>query len=400
MPSPFSLRMFGQGNLYLDVELGCEVMGLIGVRVLHTADLHLESPFAWSGADRQRGKLRRAELKETFSAIIDLADKEQVQVLLIAGDLFEHQHATRATAQFLDGQFRRIPDTRIFISPGNHDPYLATSLYATYSWPAHVHIFGPRVERVDLPDLPVSIYGWGFPDWEVPGYALTGLQVDDPSRINLVVVHGGEGAYNPFRPADLARFSADYIALGHIHKEGIILSAPGGRVLARYCGSPEPLSFGETGRHGVFVGTISKESTQVDFVPTGQRQYFTHSVDATGALSTEDVARLVTEVDSADSRRENCYRVTLTGSVDPELIIDLPVLQDRLASQFYLLKLEDATTAGFDLDRLAGERTARGLFVQHLLAMEQAETDFTAQQRIRRALSVGLQALEPKGGAR
>lgn len=397
---PLVLVVFGQGNLRVDVESGVEVMGVTGVRVLHTADLHLEWPFALSGADRLRGRLRRTELKEIFAAIIDLARTEQVQVLLIAGDLFEHQHATRGTAKFLDEQFRRIPKTRIFISPGNHDPFLATSLYATYPWPQHVHVFGPQVERVDLPDLPVSIYGWGFPDWEVPGYMLGALQVADPSRINLVVVHGGEGAYHPFRPADLARIGADYIALGHIHKEEVVLTAPGGRVLARYCGSPEALNFGEPGQHGVLLGTVSKVSTRLEFMPTGRRQYVTASVDATGAVSSEDLLRLVTEVDSAESRAQNSYRVSLTGSVDPDLTIDLSVLQERLAPEFYLLKLQDATSPGFDLDRLAQERTARGLFVQQLLAMEQAQTDPGAQQRIRRALSVGLLAFEQRGGAR
>jgi len=372
---------------------------LNSVRVLHTADLHLESPFAWSGEDRQRGRLRRVELTETFAAIIDMAKREQVQVMLIAGDLFEHKHATRSTAKFVDEQCRRIPETRIFISPGNHDPYLPASLYATYPWATNVHVFGPQVERVDLPDLPVSIYGWGFPDWEVPSYQLGSLHVADPGRINLVVVHGGEGAYHPFRPVDLGRIGADYIALGHIHKQEICLAGPGGRVLARYCGSPEPLSFGEPGQHGVYLGTVSKAATQLRFVPTGRRQYITAAIDVTSAASFENLLRLVMEVDSAESRRRNCYRVTLTGALDPDLNVNLPLLLERLTPEFYLLKLEDATSAGFDLEQLAQERTARGLFVQQLLTMSQLETDPDAQQRIRRALSLGLLAFEHKGGS-
>lgn len=372
------------------------------IKILHMADMHLEWPFAGMGMDRTRGRLRREELKKVFAGIIDLAEQEEVQVLLIAGDLLEHQHATRGTAQFLDRQFRRIPGTRIFISPGNHDPFLPNSYYQTYPWSENVHIFGPEPERVDLPDLPVSVLGWGFPAWEVGEWRLASVPALDPQRINLAVFHGGEGAYHPFRPADLAGLAAhgvDYIALGHIHQGGVLLEQ-GGRVVARYSGSPEALSFGEPGEHGVFLGTVSKEESRVAFRPTGLRRYISREVPVDGAVSLEDVVARILAVDDSAARQQHCYRLTLTGTVDPGLAVDLALLREMVQGEFYHVKLLDETRPDWDLDALAEERSARGLFVQQMRAMAQAEADPAVRRRVLRALDLGLQALAGKEGGR
>ena len=48
----------------------------------------------------------------------------------------------------------------------------------------------------------------------------------------------------------LDQLGFDYIALGHIHKPIIISDN------MAYCGSPEPLDFGEIGEHGIIQGII------------------------------------------------------------------------------------------------------------------------------------------------
>ncbi|MGE5673476.1 MAG: metallophosphoesterase family protein [Mycobacterium leprae] len=366
------------------------------MKVLHMADMHLQWPFAGMGPD---GRRRREELKDVFTGIIDLAAEQQVDLLLIAGDLFEHSGATRGLIKFIDDQFRRIPRTRVFISPGNHDPYLPGSYYEQYAWAPNVHIFRPEVERVDLDDLPVSVYGWGFGAWEVWEYQLASLRVVDPARLNLVVMHGGDEAYHPFQPADLTAIGADYVALGHIHKPGVFAERFG-RVVACYSGSPEPLGFGEPGAHGVYLGTVSKLANQLEFVPLARREYITAEVDVTGAVSLEDLADRIRWSDSEEARLENCYRLTLTGTVDPELVPDVALLTEKLASDFYYLKLADETRPDYDLQAMARERSARGVFVQRLLTMAEEATDPTERSRINRAIVLGLTAFGRKGAVR
>lgn len=369
------------------------------VKVLHMADMHLEWPFAGMGIDSHRGRVRREELKEVFASIVDLALREGVQLFLIAGDLFEHEHLTRATVRFLEQQFRRLEGIRVFISPGNHDPLLPNSYYRSYPWPENVHIFGSVVERVDLDDLGVSVYGWGFGAWAVSSYQLGSLKIVDPHRLNLVVVHGGDERYHPFRPGDLASLGADYIALGHIHKQGVVYEEDG-RVIARYSGSPEALSFGEPGAHGVYVGSISKQVNSLEFVPTGRREFITLDVDVTGATTPEELVEAVLFADANERRLTHCYRINLTGTVEAELTVDLPVLQERLAPHFYLVRLLDQTQHDYDLGAIARERTARGLFVQRLLSLEEAADSEVERARIQRALQLGLAAFQERGGAR
>lgn len=369
------------------------------VKVLHMADMHLEWPFAGLGVDSHRGRMRREELKEVFASIVDLALREQVQLFLIAGDLFEHAHLTRSTVRFLEQQFRRLVGIRVFISPGNHDPLLPNSYYRTYPWPENVHIFGTEPGRVDLDQLGVSVYGWGFGAWEVTSWQLGGLKMADSKRLNIVLVHGGDERYHPFRPSDLTALGADYVALGHIHKPGVVWEEDG-RLIAQYPGSPEALSFGEPGTHGVVLGTISRQVNSLRFVPTGRREFITDTVDVTGLATPEEIQQAVLAVDSEPRRMTHGYRLSLTGVIDPALTIDLPVLQERLAPHFHLLRLHDQTEPDYDLAAIARERTARGLFVQRLMAMAAAAADEQEREQIQRALACGLAAFHEGGGAR
>ncbi len=369
------------------------------IKVLHMADMHLEWPFAGMGVDSHRGRMRREELKEVFAATVDLAIREQVELFLIAGDLFEHEHLTRATVRFLEQQFRRMDGIRVFISPGNHDPLLPNSYYRSYPWPSNVHIFGTTPERVDLPDRSVSVYGWGFGAWEVAEYQLGDLKVADPARVTIVVVHGGDEKYHPFTSAELAAIGADYIALGHIHKTDVVL-ADGDRVIARYAGSPEGLSFGEPGRHGVYVGSVGKDGNDLAFVPVGRREQITLEVDLTGAATPEEAQELIRACDTEERRLQHCYRVMLKGTPDADLAVDLPVWQEQLAGQFYLLRLVDQTRPDIDLVAVARERSARGLFVQRMSALEAEAQEPAERERIRRALQIGLVAFQERGSGR
>lgn len=371
------------------------------VRVLHTADLHLDWPFASMGSDGKKGRFRREELKDAFVGVIDLAAAQRVDLLLIAGDLFEHAHVTRSTIQFLDQQFRRIPEVRIFVSPGNHDPYLPDSYYRSHPWPEHVTIFTPQGDRCDLEigGQPVTVAGWGFGGWEEHQSHLSGLAAAGPGRIHLVCLHGGEVPYHPFGPAELGALRADYVALGHIHQGGTVLEQDG-RVVARYSGSPEPLGFGEPGEHGVWLGTVGRGLSRMEFLPTARRRYQTVACDLTGAGTVEEVTAAIGGAATGEEAARDCFRILLTGALQAGFSLDLPLLEGRLQDRFWFLRLVDRTGPGWDLDELARERSARGLFVRRLTAMAAGARSPEEQHRIERALMLGLGALAGKGEAR
>lgn len=352
------------------------------------------------------GRQRRDDLKQVLRHIVGLARREQADLLLVAGDLFEQRCASKGTIKYIDDLFRSIPDVRVFIAPGNHDPLVEGSYYFTYNWAPNVHIFGPRWEAVDLPDLGCTVHGLGFDAWEIDRWRPAAERARDPERVNIAVIHGsdlgsvpGESApYHPFTARDLANLGMDYVALGHYHRPSTV--SEGGRLLGRYPGSPEPLSFGEPGQHGVLLGYVGKQGARLETVPTSLREYITLEADCCGCVSTEDVMAVISELDGQRQRGENLYRVTLTGTVDQQLHIDCTYLSERLQREFYLLRLIDQTQPDYDLERLAEEHSARGLFVQRLLQRELDCREPSERELVRRALYLGLAAFEGRRAIR
>ena len=130
------------------------------MKLLHAADLHLDSPFA--GLDDRQAALLRQESRDTLGRLVDWANDRAADVMLLAGDLFDSDRLYSQTARTLAlalGRFRG----RIFLAPGNHDPYVPGGGYDAVDWPENVHIFTSRTPRtVLLPELNASVTGAAF----------------------------------------------------------------------------------------------------------------------------------------------------------------------------------------------------------------------------------------------
>ncbi len=370
---------------------------ILPVKIVHAADFHLESPF--SGLSAAMAELRREELKRTFLRVMDLAAKEGAQVLLLAGDLFEHGRAGRELMHFLNQAFSKS-QAKIFIAPGNHDPGLTNSPYWSYPWSENVHIFREKFEAVHLPDLDCMVYGLGFAHFAVKDPLLAHFRVADRKMLNLVVLHGEDVSspvaarssnYLPFSVSELALAGADYYALGHYHRPRVLWEE-GGSIRACYSGSPEPLGYDEEGEHGVFCGLVAKEGNKVSFVRLNSRSYRTVSVACGGEEFLEQLAELAVKRVPEAERQQNFSRLVFSGEVDPGLEFDRVKLEGLLASQFFACRVENATVpahewTGYDL------RTARGMFASKLQVMLAKETDDEEKEIIRQGLYYGLDAL-------
>ena len=114
------------------------------MKFVHIADLHMDSPFAFLDSKTGLGDVRRLEQRQALKKVVQYVKENNIEYLFISGDLYEQEYIKESTIKYIDDQFRIIPDTKIFISPGNHDPYLNNSYYNTYSWSDNVHIFSRR----------------------------------------------------------------------------------------------------------------------------------------------------------------------------------------------------------------------------------------------------------------
>ena len=130
----------------------------MSIKILHTADLHIDSPFAF--LPEEKAIFRRRRQLGILEEIVTLAEHHRVDALLICGDLFDSPNisfdVTSSVSDILSST--AIP---VFIAPGNHDYFHLGSPYNLNVWPENVHIFkSSAIERIELPQM--TLYGAGF----------------------------------------------------------------------------------------------------------------------------------------------------------------------------------------------------------------------------------------------
>jgi len=225
------------------------------MKFVHIADMHFDSPFINLSQRELFGDLRRLEQRKVFKKAIEYIKNNKVKYLFISGDLYETQYVKQSTIEFINNLFTEIPDTRIFISPGNHDPYIKNSYYNKYNWSENVKIFEANIEKIETEDF--NIYGYGFDDFYCTDCGINSIEIEDKNKPNILVIHGtldgadiNEKQYNSISKKVLEEKGFDYVALGHIHKSNYNQN-DNNRII--YPGSTVAQGFDEPGNHGMIV---------------------------------------------------------------------------------------------------------------------------------------------------
>ena len=229
------------------------------MKFVHIADVHLDIPFKTISDRADLGTKRRLEQRQALKDVIQFIKENNIEYLFISGDLYENEYIRESSIEYLNNLFKEIPNTKIYIAPGNHDPNIKNSYYNTFSWASNVKIFTNRVEKVENSDA--NIYGYGFNDFEMLENKLEEIENLDKNKINILITHGdlSESIYNPVKKADLIEKDFDYIALGHIHKRD-------DKTNIVYPGSLISLGFDELGEHGMIVGEIINKELNKKFI--------------------------------------------------------------------------------------------------------------------------------------
>ena len=193
------------------------------MKFVHIADIHFDSPFINLSDRENLGDMKRLEQRKVFKKVIDYIKENQIKYFFIAGDLYEQQYIRKSTIEYINQLFTEIPNTHIFISPGNHDPFIKNSYYTRFQWNENVHIFSSKFEKVELED--VDIYGYGFDDFYCTDCEIENLEIENKEKINILVIHSTidganleEKQYNSIPKKVLEEKGFDYVATGHIHK--------------------------------------------------------------------------------------------------------------------------------------------------------------------------------------
>ena len=266
------------------------------LRIVHAADLHLDSPFRGirnEAPDHVSQTLSSATF-DAYQSIINLCLHEQVDALLVAGDIYDGaERSLRAQLRFVDdlAQFDRA-GIRSFICHGNHDPL--DGWEARLDLPAGCIRFGSEVEGFPVfPEEPkrATVYGLSYPTREVrenltPRFAGTGPGQGFTIGLLRANVGGNQDhdSYAPCTVSDLANTGFDYWALGHVHTRQTLRET--GPVIV-YPGNPQGRHPNETGARGVYLVEVDDHGVaQLDFRPTDVVRWETLSLDI-GPLETE-----------------------------------------------------------------------------------------------------------------
>ena len=349
-------------------------------KIIHTGDLHLDSAF--TNLPNEEQKLRRASLRDVFSKIIDIANAEGVDALILAGDVFDGYPIRPETESAFLRDLKRAK-CRVFITPGNHDPLTPTSPYTTLTFPENVHIFtSNELTSVELPEASLRLYGAAYTSERYDERILEGFKVPDDDFANILVLHSNLNAdgYSPVTNAEIAESGADYVALAHIHKPTEIETV--GKTHFAYCGCPESRDFGESYDTAIYIGEVEKGKVNLTRRKVSSLSH---------KWLTCDVKEIPNLLSSPQSGEKEFLRLTVTGECEK---LDTDAITAELSSHFAEVEIIDHTEAPRNIWEGLEDEGLRGVFLRKMkLKLDSAETD-EERNKVTLATKFGIDAIE------
>lgn len=314
---------------------------------IHAADLHLGAPFrgvrelspVW--ADR----LVRS-IPDAYRQLIDHALSEQVDFVIIAGDVFDSSHPSYADFCLFRSGLEQLGKAGILVyfCTGNHDPFTMWS-HDYGELPENVFMFDPNEAEFFVFEKngdPLVILGgrsYYNQTWPASENIAEGISREAALRINeqapfcVGVIHTGlniDPTRSPVKPKDLMARNMDYWACGHIHHPHFV---PKDAPLIAFSGCIQGRDIHETGPHGI-LKVVLKENlpTEIVFLPTAQVVWERITVDVSSCVTISDIQEAITTKQfecNADSQCQNMLcRITLTGTTPLHHDLSRRVLED------------------------------------------------------------------------
>lgn len=355
------------------------------IKILHTADWHLDAPM--SGLSAQAAQALQRENRKLPERIVKLCREETCDLMLIAGDIFDGT-PSRESVNAVRNALSQL-DIPVVITPGNHDYCHPDSPYLTQSWPENVHIFTkPQIESIVLPEMDCRIYGAGYQSMDCPGL-LKGFRAEGEETYRIGVFHADATTGSPYFPItkhQIQESGLNYVALGHIHKQGGLAC---GETLCLWPGCPMGRGFDELGEKGVILTTLGEENS-TRFVPLDTPRFYDEQTDV-GVDPVAAVAAIVPAIDCADF-----YRITLVG-------YSTGIDMDALAAHFPHIPnliLRDETLPELDLWKNTDADTTEGLLFSQLKEIADSPSEGLSQKatlaaRICRSILDGQEVVLP-----
>lgn len=351
------------------------------MRFIHIADMHFDTPFTFLGERENLGDIRRLEQRQVFQKIINYIKEQRIPYLFISGDLYDHNYVKKTTIEYINNLFKIIPETKIFIAPGNHDPLLKNSYYNYFEWNKNVYIFNSEIKCYEFEDA--DIYGFGFDNFYCNNFNVENIKIKNKNKLNILVVHGDVDAsknvdilYNPIGKTELQRVGFDYIAMGHIHKRQIINEN------IVYPGSTISLGFDEQGEHGALDVCLEENNLKINFIKLDDRIFEEREIDITNINTEEELIEFINNI----YIEENIMcKLILIGIRNFEIKTNKIL---KLINQKSILKIKDKTKLNYVLEEISKQNNLKGIFISEMLEiLNNNEYD---KEIVEKAIEIGL----------
>ena len=351
------------------------------LRLLHTADVHLGARHTDLG---DRAATQRERQFAAFVATVDLALAEKVDLVLIAGDLFDSNVQPRRSVERAAAQLKRLVDgrIRIVIAPGTHDLYDRASIYRAYDIAAMagavgsdlVTVLDPDHTEVHLKALDLIVHGRCWATKRAPESPLAGLDVADDDRAawHVGLLHASiaiegktDGDEVVITADEIAASHLDYLALGHWHSTS---KGKAGGVSYAYAGAPEPVALDQDRAGNVLLVQLDardgKKQVTIEERKVGKVRVERLRLDAAKVGSQPAlVAKLG---DRADTNI--VLDVELIGIRPDDLDLHVEEVEAQLAERFLKVRVRDRSVAPLPDSVLASPDTVLGAFIRDLEA--------------------------------
>ena len=346
------------------------------MKFIHAADIHLGSSME-SRLPHDKAAKRASEIRRTFEKMTEYAKQNDINIILLAGDVFDSDRPTLADKQHFYEVVKKCPDIDFLYLHGNHDSkasYVENDILNLKTFSNEISFY--EYENVRFYGLELTS------DNSIDFYETLDFS---PIHKNIFMLHGqvssskGNGL---IYLSDLKDKNIDYLALGHIHTYRC--EKLDHRGIYAYSGCLEGRGFDETGEKGFLV--IDTNDINPVFIPFAFRTIHEIRVDITGTKSISEALEKAKE--RITIPKDDMLRVVFEGETD----CDTDTLSNDAYSMFtnyFCISIKNNSLRRIDADKYKDEVSLQGEFVRSVLASE--DYDEADKSRI---ITLGLNALD------
>ena len=315
------------------------------MKFIHTSNIQIGmSP----DPDKFWSEARAKDIKETFSNVISECKEEGIDLLLISGNLFNHQ-ATSIELDFVNDLFKSIPETHVLIVAGSNDHIKSNSPILNYKFSNNVHYFlNNTIDSYSIDSKNVVVHGLSYYSLEDPSSIINSASSDFDDQAHILMFFGGDSRHLPFDINKLDEKGFSYVALGLKHNYQEVIKNK-----MYYPGAPEPLDQNDEGDHGIIIGEIddkTHELINVSFKKLAKASYIPIVAKVNSKTSEADVVTLVTK-EVMRLGDNNIYKVIIEGMRDP----DIEFYDNMFSKKIKIASFEDLSNPKYDFIKLSSE---------------------------------------------